>query len=38
MFRIRMSPETKVYAETALTDIVGVIIGYTILKILIILL
>ena len=37
MFKIRMSLETKAYAETALIDI-GVLIGYTILKVLIILL
>jgi hypothetical protein len=31
MFRIRLSPETKAYAETALTAIVGVLIGYIVI-------
>ena len=31
MLRIKLSPETKAYAETALTIIVGVLIGYTII-------
>jgi hypothetical protein len=38
MLRIRLNPETKAYAETALTTIFGVLIGYTIIfRILIIL-
>jgi hypothetical protein len=31
MFRIRLSPKTKAYAETALTTIVGVLIGYAVI-------
>ena len=38
MFRIRLSPETKAYAETALITIVGVLMGYVaILRVIILL-
>ena len=39
MFRMRLSPEAKAYAETALVTVVGVIMSYTVIfKILTILL